>query len=339
MAKAGFWLRGANGKLAGASIGKGANGATIMREIVTPRNPKTDKQLYQRAVMSSVMLAYSAGKEIFDHAFEGFPKGAECQRRFISLNSRLLRSAASVNFTDPDDPQASIARLVGPKSVSFVPWNFRISEGSYPQALFKLTEEDQIQQLNPFYSLPAVTTGQTVADYAQANNLIPGDIYTIVIMANDAMQLLCQVEDELTSNYSCQFAASFGFVRLIVKNGLTATDELTTIGQLFEVEKTPNIPISIATLPMNTQFNVELFEIAPYRALMGKQKSGAIGVIRSRFDQDLRSTSNMVICDFDENYLATKGFGLSTAYVLQAWRQGDILGQSQLILEGGDENF
>lgn len=340
MAKAGFWLRGANGKLAGASIGKGSDGSTIMREIVTPKNPKTDKQMYQRAVMASVMLAYSAGKEIFDHSFQGFSKGEQCQRRFISINARLLRSAASVDFREPDEEAAMDARLVGPKSVSFVPWRFQISEGTYHQALFNLTPEDRENETNPYYSLPAPTSGQTIAQYAAANNILPGDIYTFCIMAVDGQQILTQVESELIpSGLNQQFMAMFGFVRLIVKSDLSSTAAVANIGDIFDVEKTPNVPITVASLPINTQFNVETFEIAPYKSYLGKQKAGAIGLIRSRFDQDLRSNSYMVICDFDENYVLGQGFGLSTGFVLEAWRQGDILGQSQLILEGGNENF
>ena len=34
-----------------------------------PKNPRTNKQLYQRAVMATVMQAYSAGIKIFDHSF------------------------------------------------------------------------------------------------------------------------------------------------------------------------------------------------------------------------------------------------------------------------------
>ena len=55
MAKAGFWLRGATGKLAGSALQKGANGETIIREIVEPTNPQTESQQIQRIVMTTVM--------------------------------------------------------------------------------------------------------------------------------------------------------------------------------------------------------------------------------------------------------------------------------------------
>jgi hypothetical protein len=58
-----------------------------------PANPQTNAQLYQRAIMATVMQAYSFGKKIFDHSFEGKKKGSECQNAFLSLNSLKLRSA------------------------------------------------------------------------------------------------------------------------------------------------------------------------------------------------------------------------------------------------------
>lgn len=48
MAKAGFWLRGAKGKFAGAVM-QGSGVGTIQRENVTPSNPQTENQVAQRA--------------------------------------------------------------------------------------------------------------------------------------------------------------------------------------------------------------------------------------------------------------------------------------------------
>ncbi len=50
MSKVGFWLKGSQGKLAGATMYK-SNGETIMREVVKPSNPRTQGQLIQRIVI------------------------------------------------------------------------------------------------------------------------------------------------------------------------------------------------------------------------------------------------------------------------------------------------
>ena len=54
MAKSGFWLKGAQGKLAGATMYKDANGDTVMREVVAPKNPQTTSQMVQRIIMCTV---------------------------------------------------------------------------------------------------------------------------------------------------------------------------------------------------------------------------------------------------------------------------------------------
>lgn len=92
MAKAGFWLRGARGKLAGASLQKGENG-TIMREIVTPNNPKTLGQAIQRLAFSTAVRTAKSLEMIVDHSFEGIKYGATSVRHFTKLAVPILKAA------------------------------------------------------------------------------------------------------------------------------------------------------------------------------------------------------------------------------------------------------
>lgn len=88
--KTGFWLRGGNGKLAGATVYQ-QNGETVMREVVTPANPKTNAQLLQRIIMHTVMSSYAKMKAITDHSFEGVKKGADTMSFYIKQNVALAR--------------------------------------------------------------------------------------------------------------------------------------------------------------------------------------------------------------------------------------------------------
>ena len=83
MAKTGFWLRGARGKFAGAVLAKGADGQTIQRELVKPKNPRTNGQMAQRMIFATVASAYSMMKAICDHSFEGVQYGAKTQQVFF----------------------------------------------------------------------------------------------------------------------------------------------------------------------------------------------------------------------------------------------------------------
>lgn len=91
MAKVGFWLRSAKGKLAGATLYQ-QNGETVMREVnSSPSNPKTTAQTVQRIIMHTVMGAYSTLKEICDHSFEGMKKGQDTMSYFMKQNIQFAR--------------------------------------------------------------------------------------------------------------------------------------------------------------------------------------------------------------------------------------------------------
>ena len=94
MAKVGFWLSGSEGKLAGATMYKDkSSGETIIREVVTPSNPKTERQTIQRIVMHTVANAYSFFKELCDHSFEGMAQGRDTMGFFIKNNVQVCRDA------------------------------------------------------------------------------------------------------------------------------------------------------------------------------------------------------------------------------------------------------
>lgn len=131
MAKAGFWLRGARGKLAGASMGKGAGGSTVIREIVTPKNPQTEAQMIQRIIMNTIMQAYSTCKEITDHSFEGVSPGAETMAVFMRRNLNALRGQVSADIAAGQSLYDVLAFTpLGQRY--FVPNELIISEGSLP---------------------------------------------------------------------------------------------------------------------------------------------------------------------------------------------------------------
>lgn len=331
MAKAGFWLRGARGKLAGASAQKGQNG-TILREIVKPRNPKTDKQIYQRAIMATVMKAYSAGKEIFDHAFQGVEKGQKSQQYFIARNATLLRSliAQDINAIAAGtlQPTAAVNACVAPKALYAVPGAYMVSEGTYEQAFFKLTLRDGILSLD----FPAQTENETVAAYAQRTGLIPGDIYTIVAIVkgqnivHNGVDMSGQLSDMAGTK---QFNSVFAFVRGQVKaDVLTNTAvKAANLSDVFDVTLTNNLSTGSTVGVFNPFASSFVAGDSPIYNPDGS--AGSAAVIRSRIDEDLRSTSYMLIENNSEY-----GFGITSPYVLPTWKKGtDALGTSELILE------
>ena len=97
MAKVGFWLRGARGKLAGSVLQKGENGQTIARENVKPSNPRTKLQATQRACFATATVAAARLLEIIGHTFDGYKETSGDRRRFIELNIPVVRAMAEEN--------------------------------------------------------------------------------------------------------------------------------------------------------------------------------------------------------------------------------------------------
>lgn len=292
-----------------------------------PKNPKTEAQLYQRAIMATVVKAYQAGKAIFDHSFQGFSVGAQCQRQFMSLNAKMLRQLVATDINTPIATMSQKARVVAPGVSVPVANPFIISRGSYQQNLFTYNEPEHQ------YEMPNAQSGETVAAYATRLNLVAGDIYTFIVFAerSDIAYQSPNWDDALASLNYC----AFGWVRLIVKSGLTnVTDVLESIYQLFNFESsggdfdTARSPI--ASLATDEPINIENLVAA---GATGYTKTGAIGVIRSRLDQDLRSDSELNVI---YGTTADDMFGITSDYILDEWINDTTrVGNSELILEGG----
>lgn len=131
MAKVGFWLNGSKGKLAGATLYK-QNGETVMREVVTPSNPKTTAQLVQRIIMHTIMGSYSMMKEIVDHSFEGVKKGQDTMSYFMKQNVQFCREKiATMQQQGSSAYQMYNFAPLGMKG--FTPNQYQVAMGSLPR--------------------------------------------------------------------------------------------------------------------------------------------------------------------------------------------------------------
>lgn len=323
MAKAGFWLRGAKGKLAGATIYKGADGSVI-REVVKPKNPRTSRQMYQRAIMATVMRFYALGKDIFDHSFEGKSQGAMCQRHFMSLNAKRLRAILSADLAG----NTKRGRVVAPGITTCVPNEYIISQGSYEQNL--LTAD----ATTGLVSFPAVGQGiETIGEYAAAVGLVDGDIYSIIAIGVSPDNFAYEYAPEGGYIQDASVALThFNYLQLKVKAGTQTSAEAisanTTIGEIFDVVFSGQQVIADGIAEDKLTDGVvftDLTESPDYA-------SGAIGIIRSHDDLGYRSNSIM------QPVGAANWAGITAPYVNIVWQAGTQLGNSDLILEGVNFN-
>lgn len=338
MAKGNMFQGMARGKV-GDVVFSRTNGEQISRvRNRHPNNPRTNKQMYQRAVMATVMQAYSAGKEIFDHAFQGKAVGAENQRVFLSKNAKLLRGQIAAELAAGTTALNCNAAVVAPGAITPVPNAYMVSEGTYPQNFFGW--DDSVKE----FSIPDTVEDETVAQYAARLGLVAGDIYTfvaIVIASKTPSFTVRGVETDTTGDYKpeSQYPAVFAFVRLQVKDvsSVTTPASSASLATFFEktAEKNANFTLALA-IPGASITLSNIFSNTAFPAVSVNLAS--IGCIRSRLDEDLRSTSFMNICSPVSGREADGMYGITTPLVNAAWKQGtENLGDSDLILEGGDE--
>lgn len=277
-----------------------------------PKNPRSNAQLYQRAIMATVMQAYSAGKEIFDHSFEGKSVGAANQRHFLSVNAKKLRETIANEIAAGTAVESQVGRVVGPGVKAPVAFPFVVSDGTLPSIV------------NSSFVLPAPLENETISAYCTRIGLASNDLFTVVgfdvSIATEPLFVVNGQESEKAKQYTCTFKA----IRLAVKAAaLSSSDALTNLGQLFEVTKLINCNMpDLAGTGLTASLTIGSLDNS-------EEDANASGCIHSKKDADYRSKCVLT--------LEGTGYGIATQYALAAWQQGTVLvGDSNLILEGGD---
>lgn len=294
------------------------NGEQVSRARNTePANPRSNKQLYQRAVMATCMRMYSLGKIIFDHSFQGRKKGSENQSRFMALNAKIIRNGIAAQINSNTDNKI---RVVGPGVVAGVVNPIQVSEGTYQNRLMS----------NDGRLLIQATAGETVADYCKRAGLISGDIYTWIVLNCSSVDTAYEAPGAGNDNKGKQFVTAFNYAQVKVKsNILSNTTAITADTQYAEIFEAGNYNTS------DIQLDAKLIGAAGLFIGDGLDyglANACTGIIRSREDSDLRSTTVLTPTDLNEG-----DYGLSAAYLLNAWSAGTMaVGTSELILEGSD---
>lgn len=314
-------------------MGRGAIGDIVLTRINgeqvsrvrnrNPRNPKSPAQLYQRAIMATVMQAYSAGKEIFNHSFQGYAVGTPSQARFMSLNLRKMRAQLAEEINNDLPVEDCVTRVVGPGAMYTVPNELIISDGKYEQKAFS-----RVQSGEDFsWALPDTETGETVAHYAARVGLVADDYYTFVCFILGTTPLFV-APDSYEDPYGICYDCAFGYLRLHVKSNIARiTSEALTLTDIFDVDHTSNIITDVLSEGVNATIHLRDLDASGRGA-------GSMGLIRSRKDSDLRSSSRMYFGKYNETF--TQEFGLIAMYALSSWQTGTAsLGDSDLVLEGG----
>ena len=164
-------MYGATGKVGNKTYYQ-SDGKTIAREIVTPKNPKTDAQTLQRILVRVVGMFYALLKMICNHSFEGYSTGAKCSYRFRSLNLRYLRERAT-SLQNSGQSLSQFYQFTPLQSDKCMPFAAIISQGHLPEVSVSIDAEGgHVAKVN--------VPGRTYADFVNAWGLQRGDQLTFV---------------------------------------------------------------------------------------------------------------------------------------------------------------
>lgn len=320
MAKGNLLMGTLRGKL-GDSVMFVKNGQQCYRKLRKDiYNPRTAKQLIQRAIAATVLKAYGQGKDIFDHSFENKRVGGANQSRFVSLNMRRLRQYVARDINYEEAALDCQGKCVSPKSLTTTPFAFQISEGRLTQNLFIQGTDNADGE--PSFKLNASSDALIVKDWLAGLGIRPGDIFTFVAFGINRDYNYFDPDDAARLETETTL---FGYVTLEVIDYSQATDTIangffSTIFQQVSGSRKINMARDLdATVTLDT--------IVGQQSLSGYWV-GTLGCIRSRKNSRARSTSYML-------EPSIMPWGVSSTLIVDAWQNTQILADSDLILEGG----
>ena len=156
------------------------------------KNPRTESQMRQRMLMTTVGAAYKMLKSIADHSFEGYTSGMQCMRQFNSRNLNRFKQAAaakgSVAFNEYKDGDIN-------------PLPFILASGSLPGFIFSFDDESNLK----------IVGEKEDADFATAEGIYAA----LGVQRNDLITFCTVIGEGTTTNGVYSYKAErFNIVRL-----------------------------------------------------------------------------------------------------------------------------
>lgn len=156
------------------------------------KNPRTEAQMRQRMLMTTIGAAYKTLKSVADHSFEGYSSGMQCMRQFNSRNLNRFKQAAaakgSVAFNEYKDGDIN-------------PMPFILASGSLPGFAFKFDKTSNLE----------IVGEKEGADFTTAEGIYAA----LGVQRNDLITFCTVIGEGTTTNgvYSYK-AENFNIVRL-----------------------------------------------------------------------------------------------------------------------------
>lgn len=195
------------------------------------KNPRTEGQMKQRMLMTTVGAAYKYMKSIADHSFEGKASGMACMREFNSRNLNRFKKAASANghvaFNEYKDGDIN-------------PLPFILSAGSLAGFDFKLNDASQLE----------ISFTSADADFSTAEG-----IYAAMGIKKNDLVTFCSVigEGGVINSVFEYTAERFDVVRLVAdKSGAVANPVEAFTVSTNNNDATVNVVVEGSTLKITS---------------------------------------------------------------------------------------
>lgn len=146
-------------------------GAQITRvRVRNVKNPKTNAQSFQRAIMAPIAKFYSPLSVILERSFEGLSK-AKSHNKFNQVNANLARKN----------------KWALPKGTGFFPLPYQLSDGTLPTVGVTYSDENVNFELSIRHGADQLTTvGQLSTDFVNAGYKT-GDVVTIIAVCEGSV--------------------------------------------------------------------------------------------------------------------------------------------------------
>ena len=277
-------MYGAQGRIGNKTYYRAPSGATVARTVVTPKNPKTQAQTYQRVIAKQVSACYAKMKEICDHSFEGVTMGAESMNRFRKLNLVTLRNRAA-EIQSAGISLAEFYQFQPIGSEKFVPAAVIISEGSLPKVKAGIDNQTSAMTL--------VASANTYRAIINDWGLHRGDQLTFVAVTKDS-----------DGDYNFKYSRVILDPRNADGSGASLDSAFATDGHIV------NLPNARNKGNLTVEFANGKFYIT-----LDEDPMAAAGIIVSRKagDYNFRSNCKLVL---DETVIGNDLCGLETAVQL-----------------------
>lgn len=278
-----------------------------------PKNPRTIKQMAQRAALATCVEFFTRGrKNLFKFAFENKRPGESDYNAFVRANIGTV-------------PVQSRKSLVENNSV-FGP--FIMSQGSLPEPIFSFSETND-QGLLTTGRIPVpgaqLTVGQLSKGIAETNGLLEGDIITIVSVCGSLDALLDSLESAISAG---GLQAGLGRQQWTIKQFTLDFNDSTLVSTLgiFDLS-------AVTTESVGLPFDSNVFTWLDYVS----EDSAAVAVIASRNTPSgvKVSTSTMKLNAITAKAVAIGQSAEWKKYVAKNWNTSASLDvEPENILEG-----